>query len=59
MPMKNFSTHCMAKTTENEKSKEGEKIRPGKQTLAFLMQFARVYRTEPALSKDFCGFVIN
>lgn len=57
--MKNFSTQCMDKMMGNEKGKSLKKDVPCKQTLAFIMQFARVYHTEPALQKELCGFVIN
>jgi hypothetical protein len=57
--MKNFSTQCMDKMMGNGKGKSLKKAMPCKQTLEFIMQFARVYHTEPALQKELCGFVIN
>jgi len=58
--MKNFSTQCADKVTDSGKSWDGGKAMPGKQTLDFLKQFARVYHAEPALMpKSLCGFIPN
>lgn len=58
--MKRLSTHCMD-GIENKKNKgrKREKSAPRKQTLDFLSQFARVYHSEPALSTELCGLVMN
>lgn len=58
--MKNISTRCMDKLKQKKEKTQGErKCMPRKQTLDFLMQFARVYHTEPAMQPDICGYVLN
>jgi hypothetical protein len=59
MPMKNFSTRCMDKMLENSKGKNEKNVKPCKQTLMLLTQFARVYHVEPVIPKEFCGLVVN
>ncbi|OAV67142.1 hypothetical protein Barb4_02599 [Bacteroidales bacterium Barb4] len=53
MPMKKLSTRCVYSSIRKRN------IRPSKQTLDFLIQFARVYKAEPALPQDICAYVLN
>jgi hypothetical protein len=56
--MKNFSTRCRGKIIEKENNND-KPIMPRKQTLSFLMQFARVYHAESLIEKNLCGFILN
>lgn len=58
--MKKVSTQCMnGLENKKNKSRKGKKSTPRRQTLDFLSQFARVYHSEPALSPELCGLVMN
>ncbi|MGM9759324.1 MAG: hypothetical protein ACI30I_04310 [Parabacteroides sp.] len=56
--MKNISTFCMqnAGCTSKAEQKMGS---PRKQTLDFLMQFARAYRVENAIDPKIGGYMLN
>lgn len=58
--MKEDSTQRM-NGPEDKKKKimHVKRTTPRKQTLDFLSQLARVYHSEPALSPEFCGLIIN
>ena len=59
--MKKLSTQCMDEL-ENRANKNRyvkKKSEPRRQTLDLLMQFARVYHSEPAMCPDLCGVVMN
>lgn len=60
--MKRLSTHCMNDLENNTQAQATAKAdagKPRKQTLDFLMQFARAYQAEPALNAEVCGYVLN
>lgn len=59
--MKKLSTQRMNEfENKTDKNRNGKKkSQPCRQTLDFLMQFARVYHSEPILSPDLCGVVMN
>jgi hypothetical protein len=58
MPMKNISTRCVIKLTENGKNKDS-RLMPCRVTMDFLTQFARGYHIEPVIPKDLCAFMLN
>ena len=59
--MKRLSTQCMddLKNKTDKNRNEKKQSTPHRQTLDFLMQFARVYHSEPALHPELCGVVMN
>jgi hypothetical protein len=57
--MKNLSTRCRREIMERENNNDGKRMRPCKQTLSFLTQFARIYHAEPVIEKKLCGFILN
>lgn len=60
--MKRLSTRCMNDLENNTQAQATTNADPGKprkQTLDFLMQFARAYQAEPALNAEVCGYVLN
>jgi hypothetical protein len=60
MPMKKISTSCFSKFDHSFKAQHAEsEVKPRRQTLDFLHQFARSYHVESSLDSDLCGFVMN
>jgi len=59
--MKKLSTQCMndLKNEMNRDRNEKKKSCPRKETLHFLSQFARVYRTLPVIIPELSGIVVN
>lgn len=59
--MKKLSTQCMdeLENKANNNRNEKKKSQPRRQTLDLLMQFARVYHSEPSLCPELCGIVMN
>lgn len=59
--MKKLSTQCMDELKDKTDKNRNEKKQstPRTQTLDFLMQFARVYHSEPTLHPELCGVVMN
>ena len=63
MPMSKFSTQCMTNNDVADSREvlfQDEKYTfPRKETLAFLKQFARVYRVESKLNVGLSGLILN
>ncbi len=58
--MGEYFTRCMDEIEDNKDDNCWERdIRPKKQTLEFLRQFARVYKVEKNLVSEQEGYVIN
>lgn len=60
MPMKKISTSCFSKFDHSLKAQNTDlEVKPTRQTLDFLRQFARSYHAESSLDSGLCDFVMN
>ncbi len=58
--MKKIATPCFSRFDRLIKAQHAEsEVKPRRQTLDFLHQFARSYHVESSLVSDLCGFVMN
>ena len=58
--MRILSTRCMDNLNkQSDDASEEIYTSPSKQTLDLIKQFARVYRVEPVIRPEICGYVLN